>query len=135
MNILSQIQPERLFQKSYLLEVTPEAKGLYQYLAIPFGILLILALIFSLRAKRGEEIFQKLNLKIANLLFFTGLAGLALIFFRFEQIPYLGSRLFLLVLLAVFLAWLGLIIWYKFLILPKEIERDEKQKIFEKYLP
>lgn len=134
-DIISQINLSKLLEASYIFEKTPAAKGLYLYLAIVFGLLLVLALILIIQLKKKEKIYKKLHTKIINLLLFTGFLGLVLIFFRWQQIPYLGSRFFMLVLAGVVIIWLGVIYWYRFLILPKEIEKYEKQKIFEKYLP
>ena len=64
-----------------------------------------------------------------------GFFGLALIFFRFEAIPYLGSRLMLLILFLVFLIWGILIIYYWLRIMPREIKKKKEKENFEKYLP
>ena len=117
------------------MEVTPQADGLYQYLVVPFGLSVILTIIFSLKARRAEEVFKKVNWKLANLFAFIGFLGLALIFFRWQKIPYLGSRLLLLILVGISLIWVLNIIRYKLFVLPKEMEKFEKKKIFEKYLP
>ena len=125
----------KLLVKSYILETTPPAVGLYKYLAIAFGIFILTAFILIVKSKNKEEIWKSLYAKIINLLIFSGAFGLMLIFFRFEGIPYLGSRLFLLVLLLGLIIWSATIIWYRFKILPKKIKEYQKRKAFEKYLP
>lgn len=134
-NFLSQINPKKFLEPSYLFEAKPDPEGLYQYLGFIFGILIILALILIIKTKKKEEIWKSLDHKIINLLVFVGFAGFFLIFFRFEGISYLGSRLFLAILLLVAIIWVIAIVWYRFKILPKKIEEYQKKKIFEKYLP
>lgn len=127
--------PKKLLEPGYIFEVSPSAEGLYRFLAILFGLMILLAFILIIKAKKQEEIFKKLYSKIINLLLFSGFFGLVLLFFRFEGIPYLGSRLLMLILFVVAFVWFLLICYYKFRILPREIENFKKQKIFEKYLP
>lgn len=130
---------EKLLTKSYVFEVTPNAEGLYKYLAIVFGLFILTALVLIVKSKNppagGEKIWKKFYAKIINLLLFGGAFGLILIFSRYEGISYLGSRLFLLILFLSLAFWAMIIIWYRFKILPKKIKELQKQKAFEKYLP
>ncbi len=132
-NFLSQIDFGKLFQKEYLLEINPDANGLYKYLTIVFGLMIILSVVLFL--KKPAEVYKKLYGKVISLFLIVGLIGIALIFFRFEAMPYLGSRLMFLVLIFVFLIWLGLIVYYRLIILPKEIKQKKVKENFEKYLP
>lgn len=134
-NFFEQINFQKFLDKDYIFEPSPPPTGLYQYLAVIFGLFLIAGVIIAAQTRRKEEIYKKLFVRIVSLFLFTGTSGLILVFFRYEGIPYLGSRLLLLVLLAVFIIWALLVVRYKFLILPKEIRQYQKKKIFEKYLP
>lgn len=133
MLILDQISPSKLIDKSYILDIKPTPNGYYQYLGIIFGLLLAAAIYLSLR-KSGNS-FQKLRRKFVNLFLTIGLIGLTLIFFRFEGIAYLGSRLMIVILMLVFVLWLGVICWYRYYILPKELKEKLEKEKFEKYLP
>lgn len=113
--------------------MSPAAGGLYQYLAIVFGLMIILSVVLFL--KKPAEIYRKLYGKVISLFLIVGLIGIALIFFRFEAMPYLGSRLMFLVLIFVFLIWFGLIVYYRLIILPQEIRQKKEKENFEKYLP
>ncbi|MCL5406986.1 MAG: hypothetical protein M1429_00595 [Patescibacteria group bacterium] len=126
---------EKFLTKSYIFEITPTTVGFYKYLAIVFGLFILTALILIVKSKRKEEIWKNLYVKIINLLLFGGAFGLILIFFRYEGIPYLGSRLFLLILLLSLTFWTMTIVWYRFKILPYKIKEHQKRKAFEKYLP
>lgn len=134
-DFLNLFAPEKLFQTSYLFEVTPNQEGLYKYLIFVFGALILAGLILIFKTKKQDKIWKKYFAKIINLYLVTGFIGLVLIFFRFEGIPYLGSRLFLLLLGLIAIIWLINIIWYRYKILPKKILDNEKEKIFNKYLP
>lgn len=137
MNIdfLDQIQPNKFFLKSYLFEVQPNSEGLYWYLSIIFVVFILAALILIVVSKKKDKIFKILYAKIINLLIFAGLVGLGLIFLRYEGIPYLGSRLFLLILLLTVIIWSIAIAWYRWKILPQKIKEEKKRQAFEKYLP
>ena len=126
---------KKLFDTGYIFESAPSAEGLYKYLAILFGLFIIFAFALIIKSKKQNEVLKKLYSKAINLLLLGGFFGLILVFFRWQGIPYLSSRLLLLVLFLIFLLWLLRIMWYKFKILPKEIEQYNKRKIFEKYLP
>ncbi len=133
MNFLSQIDPKKLLQKDYIFQINPYTDGFYKYLGIIFGLMLVAAVILIF--KKPREIYRKLNSKLITLLLIIGFFGLALIFFRFEAIPYLGSRLMLLILFLAFLVWGISIIYYWLMIMPREIKKKKEREDFEKYLP
>lgn len=134
-NFLNQINLGKFLDSSYIFEVTPNSGGLYRYLAIPFAAALIMAVLLIKNLKKQEEVYKKLQSKIINLLLFFSLFGFLFLFFRFESMPYLGSRFLMLALAGFLLIWALAVIFYKYFILPKEIEKHQKQKIFDKYLP
>lgn len=132
------LDPKKFLDEAYIFQKTPPPNSDYLYLLILFGSLIILALIAWFvygHRKKIVPIYSKMQTKVFNLFFYTGLAGMALIFFRFEEIPYLGSRFFMLLSGVAFIIWTSSIIYYFSKILPKEIERFHEKKNFEKYLP
>lgn len=132
-NFLSQIDPKKLLQKDYIFQITPDPDGLYKYLGVIFGLMFALAVILIF--KKPKEIYRKLNSKLIILLIVVSFMGLAFIFFRYQAIPYLGSRLMLIVLFLVFLIWGISIIYYRLRIMPWEIKKRKEKENFEKYLP
>ena len=134
-SFINQIEIKKLFDFPRIFESTPNPQGLYQYLSILFGLLLIVALIIFLTTKKQKSIIKNYFNRIINLLLFTGIAGLILIFCRWQGIPYLGSRLMLYILLLTFIIWGGFIIWFRLVILPKEIAELKAKERFKKYLP
>lgn len=132
---LNQFDFGKLLQKSYLFEITPVADGLYKYLAIIFAIFIFVSFILIIKSKNVDKIYKNLYSKIIGLLLFTGFLGLCLLFFRYEAIPYIGSRFIFLVSMTAMLIWAITIVWYRYMVLPKNIQELQKKKNFEKYLP
>ena len=132
-NFLNQLEPDKLLKTSYLLDANPTAEGLYLYLMIVFGLLIVMAaVLFFIKFKKY---YRKLQRKLIMLFLIVGLTGFILIFLRYEQTPYLSSRWLILLLLLLFAVWLLSIIYYYLLILPGEIKKSLEKENFEKYLP
>ena len=134
MDIIHQIDLSKFLNFGYIFESNPSSEGLYRYLLIIFGVEIIGAVIVYF-FNRQKGIFKKLKNGFFSLFLTTGIIGLTIIFFRQQQIPYLGSRLLLVLLLVTFLIWLGFIIRYWLITLPKEIIQKKQKEKFEKYLP
>jgi len=138
MDILKQIDIKKLFSLDYIFEKNPPAISNYLYLSFIFGFFIILGIFFwvwNAREKNQLFFWKKYKAKLFNLFIYTGLVGLILVFSRWQEIPYLGSRLFLIIDLLVFIVWGLIILYFRMLILPKEIINYRKIKDFEKYLP
>lgn len=134
-NFLNQINLSKLFQTDYLFEIAPQPIGLYLYLAIIFGVLVAVAIVLIFLTKSQEKLQKIFWQKVINWLLVTGLLGLALLFFRYEAMAYLGSRIVFLMFVLVAIIWAITIIWYKAIVLPKKLAIIQKKKNFEKYLP
>ncbi|AKM82472.1 MAG: hypothetical protein UT28_C0001G0679 [Berkelbacteria bacterium GW2011_GWE1_39_12] len=125
----------KLFRPDYIFSATPPANGLYIYLLIVFGLMIVIAILLAFFKSKLEKIYLKLQNRIFNLLLTLGIIGLFFVLFRYEQIPYFGSRLMILLLLLTFLFWGGWIAFYWIFEIPQEkLEARKKQK-FIKYLP
>ncbi|MCK5060959.1 hypothetical protein KAR28_00245 [Candidatus Parcubacteria bacterium] len=77
-----------------------------------------------------KKIFDRLN----NLCLANTIIGLFLIFFIFEQLPFLAMRIWLLVWVIGILAWLGFII-NAMLKIPKIKQDKAKEQDYQKYIP
>jgi len=131
----NQLDAQKLFDFPRIFESTPDPQGLYQYLSFVFGLLLIVALIIFLTTKKQKSIIKNYFNRIINLLLFIGVAGLILIFCRWQGIPYLGSRLIFYLLLIVFIVWGGFVVWFRIFIFPKKMAKLREREQIEKYLP
>lgn len=123
----------------------------WQYLTAPYAltglswpmrIILLALFVFAIIAgiKAGQKIkagagFKKLWLKIQTWGYSIGVVGLLLIFFREVRAVYLGSRIWLLLLLLVAFVWLGFIIRYWKIQVPLQSKLKQEKAEFEKWLP
>lgn len=136
--IFNNIDLKKLLDTGYIFEKTPPPISDYLYLLGIFLLFILLSFVFSFlygRKKKKIPIWGKMQKRIFNLFFTTGIVGLILIFFRWQQIAYLGSRFFMLILWLIFIVWGIAILCYRYLTLSKEIQKYYEKKNFEKYLP
>ncbi len=76
------------------------------------------------------------NLKrIVHLLSTIGFLGLLILFFSYEQLPFLGMRFWFFLLFILFLVWLIRIIIYIICDYPKKKSIQEDRERLLKYLP
>lgn len=64
-----------------------------------------------------------------------GLAFLAILFFRYERIPTLSTRLFAIIFFLICLLWLGYLGYFYIQKLPLQIRKYESWLLKQKYLP
>jgi hypothetical protein len=134
--MLSQIDLKKLFDASRIFETTPGATGLYLYSGIVFACFLVVGTVFLVLSRQKKLDFErKFFSKITNLFLVTGLLGGVWMFFRWQEMPYIGSRFAIYILGLFFVLWIVNILVYKFFILPKIKEQYLEKERFEKYLP
>lgn len=123
----------------YLFESSPVPDSRVSlWLSALFGLsLLASALVwFWLVVKeRRNKPYMALRRRFVSYFFTFGFVGLILIFFRWQEIPVLSARFWVLAWLGVGLVWLGLIVRYLLNIWPKERRIYEEAQLKEKYLP
>ena len=73
--------------------------------------------------------------KLLNFFLTFGIVGLLLLFFRFETIPYLASRLLLYILVVAFIIWGGYLLFYLLIIFPRQMRHDRAEQLYSQYLP
>jgi len=133
---MSFIDFSRLFQVKYLLTSLTDYnfKFLIPTLII-FSAIIILSLVGWFILKKRERVYQNLALQILTFGLTIGLIGLALVFFRYESLPYLSMRAWMVILTLVFIVWGARIAIWSVTYLPKSLDYYNKRKDFEKYLP
>lgn len=122
------INPFKLFDPSYLFDWRPGSEFLYRW---PLIVLFVALFAGSFWVARQKSSLRGLASRMREF----SVLGLALAFFRDQNIPYLGARIWLVLL---FVAALVYGIWYW-----KEMEKQadlkpamkEKADHLEKYLP
>ncbi|MEK7665450.1 MAG: hypothetical protein AAB337_01050 [Patescibacteria group bacterium] len=116
---------------------SPLLAGSSRLLFALFAILFTFGVIVRVVATRRTEDRFTLGLfrRIGQLCVTMGIAGLVFFFFTYQQIPFLGMRLWFLLLGAGFLVWLGFIVRWVKKIVPAERANMAERAIREKYLP
>ena len=134
--MFNQINLHKLLDTKYLFETFPDETGLYQYLYIVFGLMIAGAVVFYfLKRKSNNKLTKHLYSQIFTWLMTVGLIGPLLLFFRYQQIAYLGSRIMLLALALTFVVWGIYILYIKCIVMPGEIIKQKAKEKYEKYLP
>ncbi len=131
------IDLKKFLDTKYIFEKTPPPISDYLYLAIVFAVFVVLGIFFWIWYNRKTEFafWKEFRYRLFNLFFYIGLVGLVLVFSRWQGIPYVGSRFFILVDFLIFIIWGMWIIYFRLIIIPKEIKKFERKQQFEKYLP
>ncbi|MFA5076281.1 MAG: hypothetical protein WC480_02580 [Patescibacteria group bacterium] len=113
------------------------APAAFKLLVVIFAICLVGAIIFWLlgRISKKDRIYIKLFKKIQSFLITLGLVGFVILFFFFEEAPYLSSRFWLLIWLVIAVFWLIKIIKFTVVDLPRRLTEQKKIESFKQYLP
>jgi len=121
------------FSKDYLFNPnTPSESRLYVPLIVLFGTLII----FSIIAKLVRNVDVKKISGRCFLSFLTmGVLGFFYLFFRYEELPYLGSRFFLLLILVVLFIWVLINSIWTLRFVPEYRKEKKIEERYEKYLP
>ncbi len=110
-----------------------QGKTLYIYSFFLF-FLLILAIYSGIQKQKKGALYFKLYKKIFSFALSNFLIGSLYLFFIMETIPALSSRYWFLIWLSIMLLWLYFI-FKELKRIPKEKEKREKIKEFQKYVP
>lgn len=129
----------KFFANAHFFNIAPGSGfSFYVQGLVLAGILLLgpilVYLLFKAKTK-NNPVWMTLAKKINYLLATNGLVLLLLLFFRFENIPYLSIRPLFLVLVLEFVAWAVMIVIWGKKNIKKRLERLRAQKLKQKYLP
>jgi len=87
------------------------------------------------RSRKDDYLLVKAYRYLGQLLLTMGVLGMLWFFFSFEEIYFFGARFWFLVWLLVSLAWLGWIIRYVKVTVPRMRQMGAAKKDSNKYLP
>lgn len=128
-----------LLTKSFWLSAQPGimtrplAIGLLVIFSACLLVAVVMAIVMARRRQRGPAL--RLWRKMQNLCSTFGIIGFVILFFFWQQVPYLSSRWWLLVWLVGVLIWLGFIGRFGFVDLPARQAELERARAQEQYLP
>ncbi len=128
------IRAKLLFSPEYLFLNYPSPDmALLPILLIFFGILLLLAIVSSVRLKKNKKKPARiLWMNLASWLWWSSVIGLFLLFFRYQGVYFLSMRFLLLAWILTIIGWgIGMLVYYrkgyrKFL--AEENSRQNKEK-------
>lgn len=121
-----------IFSKKFLFSSTPPSENPYFWYQVAFfGLILIIAIVLFF----AKKIDFQIRVRQLYCYFICGILGFIYLFSRHEKLPWLGSRFFLVLVLATLIIWITIItIW-----MAKYIKTLDKEKIiaqrYKKYLP
>ena len=130
-------QIKRLINSQYLFNPFPGTDfGFYWFFVISYGVLFVLAAVFSVLASRfrKENPIRKAIKKSTDLFFTISIVGYILLFFRRENIAYLSARVLFIVFSITMVIWAGFVIYYLIRKFPKSVKKYREKLRKEKYL-
>jgi len=95
----------------------------------------VLFIIIATLLAYNKKIHPPLRAKFFNFLLTIGIIGVFVSLFRWESIPYIGSRFVMLLLLIIAIIWYCLIAIYSISKMPKEVRLRKNQERYVQYLP
>lgn len=123
---------KEFFSKGYLFDPVPTSQSkMYVVLLVVFSLMIIAAILISFQ----KEEIKKIAKKFSAAFYTIGILGLVYLFSRYEGLPGLASRFFLLLILTLFVLWMtALLIWLS-RVLPQHFESKKRDEKYYKYLP
>lgn len=102
-----------------------------------FALLFVLGVVVRVVARRRKEdrLVTETFRRIGQLGVTMGLLGLLLFFFAYQEIPFLGMRVWFLLWGIGLLVWVGMVVRYATKIVPAERRRLSERTERNKYLP
>jgi hypothetical protein len=122
-----------LFTVKRIFDSTPSHINPFMIPEVIFFALLILLGSAILIFARGE--IRRFAGKYVAPCLTCGILGLIYVGSRYESLPWLASRFFLLLIVAAFIIWVLTVAIWLFLTLPSYQKVVKKEQVFEKYLP
>lgn len=110
-----------------------DPKGMFILAGIVF-ILVIFTFISFLVKNRKRGLYYNIWSRVNSFCFSNMVIGLFLLFFVYQLIPFLSSRILLLIWLVEMIIWSVFIIRFA-LKIPEIIEKQNKENEYKKYIP
>ena len=124
--------PENFFTTDYLFATTTPTDKL-RFLTV-VGIFFLFIIVAILLAY-NKKIHPQLRARLFNFFLTIGILGIVAAFFRYESIPYVGTRLVMLLVIMAAFVWYLFITIYSITKMPKEVRLRKNQERYVQYLP
>lgn len=130
----------QFFSPSYLFSRYPgelSEKFLIAWLVVGAGLIIIsiLANILPGRLWAADSAWVRWYSRLGTCAFTGGLVSLMLLFFRYEKVPFLSARFWMVFWLIGVIAWLVLLIHKARTAVPSAVAMHQRQRRLAKYLP
>jgi hypothetical protein len=127
---------QKLIQKDFLFtQTTPSDFRSLLSLIVFFGGLIILTIFSLIIFRKINPVTSRIKAKVNSWMFSLGLTGLAIVFFRWQQLGFLSKNFILELLGVIWFIWLIIILVFVIRKYPKEaFDYQDKQRI-AKFLP
>jgi amino acid transporter len=121
---------------SYWFNTQPGAlvPGAMKLLSVFLVLLFALAFIAYLRSKNKKDSYRKIWEKVFNFSLANLAIGLILLFFFYENIPFLSMRVLALVWLGIMIYWVCLV-WKEAKKIPLRKKERKQEEEYKKYIP
>lgn len=124
--------PKIFFTTEYLFSTqVPTNNTMFLVLLGVFVLFIIIATLLAY----NKRIHPPLRANFFNFFLTIGIIGVFVSLFRWESIPYIGSRFVMLLLIISAIIWYCLIAVYSVTKMPKEIKLRKNQQRYAEYLP
>jgi len=126
------------FSPGHIFSLRPQAMSnrALIILAVAFALLILIGILFkliSLKTKDGLKV--KAWRKMFYLFLSMGIVGFIYLFFAWQGVAVLSSRLLLLIIVLVIVVWLAFILHYLLFVIPKLRKDIEEKRKYQKYIP
>lgn len=113
------------------------AKFLIVELIIIFVMIIIAIIIKQYFGYKFRDIKSSriLIYKLFNAIIACAILGSVLVFFQWQQIPYLSAKFLIFLLAIIFVIWIVFIVKFYFQEFKYIVKEEKQQQYFEKYLP
>jgi len=127
------------FKLDYLFtnNLLPITTNVFRLAVGIYVLIFVLAILLSILRKKDRfaKPYRRIMQKFSSWCFSFSIAGLILMFFRHQLIPYLGMRAWTMIWFIICAAWMIYILKYLFVNIPRQKKDLKIREEFEKYLP
>lgn len=126
------------FNPAHLFSAVPPAMSprAVLILLVVFGGFIAVAIASQVMAKKMKDgIKIKAYRQVSNLGYTIGIIGLAYVFFAWQSVAFLSSRIILIVLAVIAITWAAFILRFLKKKAPQMRKEIEQKRAFERYMP
>lgn len=129
---------QNLFKPNWwFISPSPYSSELKIYLSIFLSLVILSIICYIIFARKAKSVPPYLNLRslIFGWLLGLGLTGLFLVFLAWQAIPYLSSRILVILIFLSTVIWFIYLLFYLRLTFYEQIKRFHEEENYKKYLP